>query len=219
MTRRTSFVVAVLCLVSVSMFAEIPIDPVDNPQTGRRVTFDLVLYNGAPLRMTVREGGIGRIERLSDGLTLGVRPIILDAETGQVKVEVFGITKREGRDFQRHADSFELRKGEMPRRVDGGDFAWNRGVFAPEDRAAAAEPMLREVTVLGIDLPAEKRTLNGGACTNTAGVSSLVPASNATGVVAGPCSRCCVTCDGITACACAVSMSCGSCCCNPCCGL
>ena len=29
----------------------------------------------------------------------------------------------------------------------------------------------------------------------------------------GPCVRCCVTCDGVTACACAVQMDCGSCCC------
>lgn len=29
-----------------------------------------------------------------------------------------------------------------------------------------------------------------------------------------PCSRCCVTCDGITACACEVWMSCGYCCCD-----
>jgi hypothetical protein len=30
----------------------------------------------------------------------------------------------------------------------------------------------------------------------------------------GPCSRCCVTCDGITGCGCAVQMDCGSCCCS-----
>lgn len=30
----------------------------------------------------------------------------------------------------------------------------------------------------------------------------------------GPCTRCCVTCDGITACACEVWMSCGHCCCD-----
>lgn len=30
----------------------------------------------------------------------------------------------------------------------------------------------------------------------------------------GPCVRCCVTCDGVTACACAVQMDCGSCCCQ-----
>jgi len=29
-----------------------------------------------------------------------------------------------------------------------------------------------------------------------------------------PCVRCCVTCDGVTACACAVQMDCGSCCCK-----
>ncbi len=31
--------------------------------------------------------------------------------------------------------------------------------------------------------------------------------------------RCCVTCNGWTACACAVSMGCDSCCCGPCCGI
>lgn len=31
--------------------------------------------------------------------------------------------------------------------------------------------------------------------------------------------RCCVTCNGWTACACAVAMGCDSCCCNPCCGI
>jgi hypothetical protein len=220
MNRRNWLAVAVLCFVCVpvSMFAQAPLETVDidNPQTGRRVTFDVVLYNGAPLRMTVREGGIGRIERHSDGLTLGVRPVIIDAERGQVKVEIFGITKREGRGFQQSADSFELRQGELPKRVDVADrFAWNRGIFRPEDRSAAAEPMLREMTVLGIDLPTEQRTLSGGTCTNTPGVSSL---ETTPGVIPpGPCSRCCVTCDGVTACACAVSMGCGSCCCNPCC--
>lgn len=44
------------------------------------------------------------------------------------------------------------------------------------------------------------------------------PAANANAIGGpagpdGPCVRCCVTCDGVTACACAVRMDCGSCCC------
>jgi hypothetical protein len=202
-------------MVSLSSFAQAPVDPVDNPSSGRKVTFDIVLHDGAPLRMTVREGGIGRIERISDGMTLGVRPVIEDAERGIVKVEIFGITVREGRDVQRNAASFELRQGEMPKRVDiGEEFAWNRGVYAPEERAALAEPMLREVKVVGINLPIEKRT-SSGQCTNTPGVASFRGPGNVT--TNGPCYTCCVTCDGVRACACAVEMSCGSCCCIGCC--
>ena len=33
----------------------------------------------------------------------------------------------------------------------------------------------------------------------------------------GPCTTCCVTCDGYTVCACAVTMHCGQCCCPDCC--
>lgn len=211
MTRRSWLTVAVLCLVCVpvSLFAQAP-DPVDAPEVGRRVTFDIVLQNGAPLRMTVREGGIGRIERLSDGMTLGVRPVIQDAENGVVKLEIFGITKREGRDVQRLAGDFELRRGEMPRRVDVGErFAWNRGVYAPEQRAGAIAPMLREITLLGIDLPLEQT--GSGPC--GAGRTLEVSSENMSGCT----TSCCVECDGARACACGVQMSCGSCCCTGCC--
>lgn len=217
MARRNWLAVLVLCVacVPVSLFAEAA---AEDAQRARRVTFDIVLSDGQPLRMTVAEGDVGRIQRHSDGLTLGVRPIIVDAQRGEVQVDIFGITKGEGRALQeRYASSFELRQGEMPKRVDSGDeFAWNRGVFAPELRAAAVEPLLREVTVLGIDLPTEKKLLEGGTCSNakTADASLLRPAADA---VAKPCSRCCVTCGGVTACGCAVSMDCGSCCCDPCC--
>jgi hypothetical protein len=46
-----------------------------------------------------------------------------------------------------------------------------------------------------------------------------IPAGTAAGPTPdGPCYRCCVTCDGVTACACAVQMPCGSCCCPDNCG-
>ena len=59
----------------------------------------------------------------------------------------------------------------------------------------AADPVF-EVALLEIKPPA------------AAAQSSAIPAGPD-----GPCVRCCVTCDGVTACACAVQMDCGSCCC------
>ena len=45
--------------------------------------------------------------------------------------------------------------------------------------------------------------------------TSPVPAQTAVAPTPdGPCTRCCVTCDGVTACACAVQMDCGTCCCE-----
>lgn len=159
-----------------------------------------VRVNGTSMRLKVFNGEMARIS--SGGTTVGVTPRIV---AGGVDLHIYEI-------LLAAADGAErMREVEQATLV--------RGVIV----ALNAIPVPLEVELLDAlalpPLPAEWSSQPTIGC--TAPVSQR---DTPTAAPLGPCSECCVKCDGVTACACEVWHSCGHCCCSsglcgPCVGL
>ena len=149
-----------------------------------------VWANAVPLTLRVVNGEMARLST-SAGLTYGLTPR-LTAEG--VILHLFEISSvGTGGERMRAVDRLQVGPGA-------------RAHFGPH-------PLLLEAQFAGREaIPAREAGSPLEQCT-----PERVGAPEQAAGPSGPdsaCTRCCVTCDGIRACACAVSMSCGSCCCS-----
>ena len=180
------------------------------------IRLEAVLSNGGPLNLVVREGGMARIQRVADGYTIGLTPVIENREKGVVKLIVFRIIDRGPGEFIKQVDELELNRETARTQLDGIEerFAWNARSNG-SSTSSRVTPILKEIAFAGFAEPnpltaATTRCSNAEIAQASTADSSAVAPNN-------PCTRCCVTCDGTRACGCAVEMACGSCCCGSCC--
>jgi hypothetical protein len=187
---------------------ELLVEAVTVPVSMNRVTLSLVLHDGQSLRMTILEGGLGRIHSKSQGLTVGLSPRLIDPSTGVIELTTFEIVEKvPGYETISQRESFRV--DNTPSRPE-----WSQrvspGISNPVAKTAFAASIVREMRLEGISLEAAPASETGRA-------ASLEPTADVE--ADNVCSRCCVDCGDNRACGCAVEMECGSCCCDPCCGL
>lgn len=154
------------------------------------VVFLQVRANGVPMRLKIVNGEMGRIS--SPVATVGLTPRLT---SGGAEIHVFEILSGPG-------GSEKIREVEQSH------------VDVMASARFDKSPVDLEVQLLDrLALPA----LPAGWSTERTGarVSAVEkPIDGKPQAVLGPCVRSCVTCDGVTACACEVWMSCGYGCCN-----
>ena len=185
-----------LCCISLARVQDAPV-PLSKqastiPTSDELITLKITLSDGQTLTATEREGGMIRIEK--DGRIFGVTPHIHDKDNSVIKADIFRITtiKRGGTvvgESMAIVENVEVNKS-FPRSTNSDPpftLQVERIVKAKAIDTSVSKPKTNDG--IGIDPPTDPP----------------------------PVYRCCVTCGSTTACACAVTLSCGSCCSGPCC--
>jgi hypothetical protein len=158
-----------------------------------------------PVEVTVQDGTLARVRRMSDGATIAVAPRITDLQSGAVAVKVFGITTLDdGSEMIRELETAQLNPALQSTDLRS-EARWSTKMVM----AAVAEgaPMLREVTLLGIDTPIGR--------THAPKVSAAVSSGGVQPDMAP--NSCCLSCDGWEVCGCAVWCNGKYCCAGRCC--
>jgi hypothetical protein len=161
------------------------------PISETKIVLEIAVDNRRPIKVTQLEGGLIRIEKKGVAI-FGFTPYIVDQKTGAVAVKAFSIIPitREGKTI--------------------GESISEIGRIEPStvgsDSVAAFHYGDSQFTF-------QIKQVQPGAALNYV----LEPDNPSTLEFIMAVSRCCVTCDGVTTCACAVSADCGSCCAGVCC--
>lgn len=161
------------------------------PISETKIALEITVDNGRPKKVTQLEGGLIRIEKKGVAI-FGFTPYIKDQKTGAVAVKAFSIIpiSKEGKIV-----------GESIREI--GSFEPHTDIYSP---AAAFNYGDSQFTF-------QLKQVQPGAALNYVSEPDT-PSTIAFALGAG---RCCVTCEGVTTCACSVSEDCGSCCAGVCC--
>ncbi len=196
MSRRATVVVALALLFGATgLFAE----AYSVPQSSRLVTGEVSLAGGKLVKFTVLEGQMLKLSDSEEGYTLGFSPTIVDEANLKVSFTVFEITEH-------GPDLHMLREIES---IEVAQTGWVEKAHAEIKITGIEESGLSQADLEGIqaklavpsklssDFPYKPATAGGGEEYK---------------------SGCCVTCGATTACGCAVSSGCGSCCVGSCCG-
>ncbi|MFI5182279.1 MAG: hypothetical protein ACHQPI_12910 [Thermoanaerobaculia bacterium] len=202
-------------LVAISLAASVP-----SPATGQtkaetiatsdhHVALTLTMPDAAQIEVIVRDGAMARLTRKSDGAVIGIAPRITDATTKTVGVMVFGInTLTDGNEIMQALETVTLNPGGQSTAVSS-EGRWHGKTDLATATVADNTPMVKEITLIGVDVPLSHPTPKPRAM---AGAPATV--SNSRPV---PMGRCCLSCGGWEACGCAVYCGGDSCCTGGCC--
>lgn len=180
---------ALLQLSSPSAFSQAFSVPVSNILVGGEVTVP-GLEGEERIEFSVLEGAMLSVKSCESESFVGLTPLILDAGKGHVRFVLFEIEELgEGNQAARESDSIELMAGAT------GSLSMP-GLGYIEIRVTE----IRESTLSPDDLETYRQEMIDRAQRGE-----------------DPESACCVTCNGVTTCACRVVMSCGDCCAPGCC--
>jgi hypothetical protein len=182
----------------------------------RPTTSELPLYlevraDGVPMVLRVVEGTAGTIES-----TGGVKVALIPKATPDgVEIHAFDVFSTPGN------------SGEKAREVEIVNVAVMQTVQFAHTTLNLEVRLVRSIAP---PVPPDWRLQAKSSCGNAPAVEKRSSGPSVVGVsfvykkgpqqeLLAPCSRCCVTCDGVTVCWCEVWMSCGHCCCDgPSCG-
>lgn len=159
------------------------------PVSNQLIEGKIELQDGEVINFKVLDGAMVKVKNDDEGLYLGFTPQKLDGE--RVSFTVFEITEHgEGLEGMSQVGAFETSLGEKASFSGRGYFGIEVTGFAKSTRKMQEIDAFRQQVFFG-DGEKNDTPLLG---------------------------RCCVTCGGTTACGCAITMSCGSCCDGTCCG-
>lgn len=172
----------------------------------RAITVSLTMPNARPVKLMIKEGAMARLTRVADDTILAIAPTVLDEDAGIVTAQVFRVTRGLGdREILTPIGDIEIRRFAQ---TDGDDRGAPRRAIRAQGAEATESLFGMHLTLQSITSTSEQPSANA-RCAAPKSDFSIQPH--------GPCSTCCVTCDGWRFCGCAVEASCGSCCCTACC--
>jgi hypothetical protein len=162
-----------------------------SPISDNMVTLKLTLSTGEVVTAVQREGGMVRIDK--QGSIIGLTPKIRDKEDGTIDVAVFRISAIKGPSGAVVGEGMDLMERLEVRR-------------SLPSKPTASDILQLSIEVEGIQVGPSPQALDANRA-STRKVGQYAPVGD----------DCCVTCGGLTACACRVSQDCGSCCSGACC--
>lgn len=189
----------VLGLPAVSKGAEKP-NVFSLPISNRTIQGEIALGGGELVKFTSLEGSLVTLEGPDVG-SLAISGEILDEASSHVRFTVFEIQQfGQGLHGLKQIEQFEVRDKAPGAATQAGFQTITANRIEKSDKVSQAQiEAFRQATL---------DSVAGGASSAAPETSGLIPDIDGT---------CCVTCGSTTACACAVSMSCGSCCADQCC--
>jgi hypothetical protein len=204
--KRAVVVCAVLlgCVVARPLLGQIKAEA--KARSDHYVTVRLSLPDKPnPVEVTVQDGTLARVRRMSDGATIAIAPRITDLGSGAVAIKVFGITiLDDGSEMIRELEMAHLNTAQRPTSLRS-EARWS--AKAAMATITDATPMLREVTLLGVDKPIGRTHAPQAlaAAAGTGAQPNMMP------------NQCCLNCDGWEVCGCAVWCAGNYCCVGLCC--
>lgn len=152
------------------------------------VTLALTLGDNAPVAITVREGELATVQHAGLGFHVGLVPRLSDLSDGDVEIDVVAPPRRAGGPSERLYERVRGRLGFSSFTAAGGT-AIEIEVRAIGDDAS-------------VDLP----------CRGSIASSSTTGKAPERSPQRMPVGGCCITCQGVQSCGCAVATACGTCC-------
>lgn len=200
-----------VCLVAMmftsTLTAEEPLAPAAS------VTLSVTMPGARGAKLTLKAGDFARIERESDGATVSLAARQINSDL--VQVQLFVIDRSAGAEERRLVKTVDVQisgPGIVLTTAREGQREGERGPRVRSDARSILDenPVVMQLGVAGIDLPANTSTKRCTANTVAAQARGEVVAN-------GPCTQCCISCDGWRFCGCAVEACGTSCCCTVCC--